>query len=241
VTVRGSDAELLERFLTARDETAFAALVRRHGGLVLAACRRVLSDPADVEDAFQATFLILLRKAASIRRSQAVGGWLYRVAYRAALQVRTDAAHRHELADDMEPVARDSSDPSWREVCSLLYAELDRLPLKFRLPLILCYLDGKTRDEAAQQLGWSVGSVKGYLERGRKQLRARLERRGVALSAGLLTTLLAPRTQAITRGWWTPRCNRPFSPRQRRRESRRPAAPPCWPTESSRVCAPRNA
>src|SRR5262249_1330723 len=111
---------------------------------------------------------------------------------------RTDTARRHELADDLEPAAPDGSDPSWREVCSLLYAELDRLPLKFRLPLILCYLDGKTRDEAAQQLGWSVGSVKGYLERGRKQRGSRLARRGVALSAGLLSTLLAPHAQAVT-------------------------------------------
>src|SRR5262249_52967043 len=156
-----SDAELLERFVVVRDEAAFAALVRRYGGLVLAACRRVLAEPADVEDAFQATFLVLVRKAPSIRRHQAVGGWLYRVAHRTALQVRADVERRRliEPTTQIEPAAPDGPDPSWREVCALLYTELDRLPEKFRLPLILCYLDGKTRDEAAQVLGWSVGSV----------------------------------------------------------------------------------
>jgi RNA polymerase sigma factor (sigma-70 family) len=194
------DADLLARFHADRDEAAFAALVRRHGGLVLAACRRVLREPADVEDAFQATFLVLLRKAGSIRRTPSVGGWLYRVAHRVALQVRVDAERRrrHEPAGiGSEPAAPPGADPSWREVCGVLHAELDRLPVKFRLPLILCYLDGKTRDEAARLLGWSLGAVKGNLERGRKRLRARLERRGVALSAGLVAALSAPRVLAV--------------------------------------------
>src|SRR5262249_38642770 len=141
----------------------------------------------------------LARKAPSIRRHQAVGGWLYRVAHRTALQVRADVERRRliEPMTQIEPAAPDGPDPSWREVCALLYTELDRLPEKFRLPLILCYLDGKTRDEAAQVLGWSVGSVKGNLERGRRCLRARLERRGVTLSAGLLTTFVAARALAV--------------------------------------------
>ncbi len=195
-----SDAELLERFLAVRDQAAFTALVRRHGGLVLAACRRVLAERADVEDAFQATFLVLIRKARTIRRHQSLAGWLYRVAYRVALQVRSEAARQRQwerIGDTAEPAAADGPDPTWREVCALLHAELDRLPMKMRLPLILCYLDGKTRDEAAQQLGWTVGAVKGYLERGRKRLRDRLARRGVTLSAGLLATLAAPRALAV--------------------------------------------
>jgi RNA polymerase sigma factor (sigma-70 family) len=194
-----ADAELLDRFLADRDDAAFAALVLRHGNLVLAACRRVLVNRADVDDAFQATFLVLLRKASSIRQHQSVGGWLYRVARRAALHVRADVERHRPVEPGLIPesAAPTDADPSWREVCALLHAELDRLPVKFRLPLMLCYLDGKTRDEAARQLGWSVGAVKGNLERGRMRLREQLARRGVTLSAALLATLAAPRGLAI--------------------------------------------
>jgi RNA polymerase sigma factor (sigma-70 family) len=191
-----SDAQLLDHYLARRDEAAFAALVRRHGGLVLAACRRVLTDEADIEDAFQATFLVLLRKAATIHHRQALGGWLYRVAARAAAQARSAVECRRRVeqraasvAGVSDPGHRAAPDPSWREVCALLHAELDRLPVKLRLPLILCYLDGRSRDEAAQQLGWSLGTLRGRLERGRSRLRARLTRRGVELSAGLLSAV----------------------------------------------------
>jgi RNA polymerase sigma factor (sigma-70 family) len=191
-----SDAQLLDRYLARRDEAAFAALVRRHGGLVLAACRRALTDEADIEDAFQATFLVLLRKAATIRHRQALGGWLYRVAARAAGQARSAAESRRRrewraasVAGVSDPGYSAAPDPSWREVCALLHAELDRLPVKLRLPLILCYLDGKARDEAARQLGWSLDTLRGRLERGRKLLRTRLNRRGVSLSTGLLAAV----------------------------------------------------
>jgi RNA polymerase sigma factor (sigma-70 family) len=196
-----SDPDLLARFLAGRDETAFAALVRRHGGLVLAACRRSLSDPADVEDAFQATFVVLLRKAETIRHQQSLAGWLYRVASRAAGQVREsrDCRRRHETrAASPESSAVSGPDLSWRETSAILHAELDRLPLRLRLPLILCYFDGKTRDEAARQLGWSLGVLRGRLDRGRAMLRKRLARRGVELSAGLFAVLGVDAARAVT-------------------------------------------
>jgi RNA polymerase sigma factor (sigma-70 family) len=181
------DAELLERFRSHADAAAFEAIVRRHGGRVLSACRQVLAGPADVEDAFQATFLVLLRQAQRIRRRQALGGWLYGVAHRLALRARAAAARR-AAAEARMPTrqAEEGPDLSWREACAILHEELDRLPDHYRLPLILCYLEGKSRDEAAQELGWEVGVLRGCLERGRDRLRARLTRRGVALSAGLL-------------------------------------------------------
>src|SRR5262245_13235215 len=196
-----SDPELLARFLAGRDEAAFATLARRHGGLVLAACRRVLNNPADIEDAFQATFVVLLRKAETIRHQQSLAGWLYRVANRAASQVREsrDCRRRHETrAASPETAAATSPDLSWRETSAILHAELDRLPLRLRLPLILCYFDGKTRDEAAKQLGWSLGVLRGRLERGRAMLRNRLARRRVELSAGLFAVLGVDATRAVT-------------------------------------------
>jgi RNA polymerase sigma factor (sigma-70 family) len=194
-----SDRHLLDRFTTLGDQTAFATLVRRHSRLVLAACRKVLNDPADVEDAFQATFLVFSRKAHSIRWRDNVGGWLYGVAHRVAVHARADRQRRklrEESAGLQRPEAVLPSDLTWPEAVGVLHEELDRLPDKFRLPLLLCYLDGLSRDEAAQKLGWSVGSVKGNLERGRKRLHARLVRRGVTLSAGLLGAVAAP-AQAV--------------------------------------------
>src|SRR5262245_26683337 len=196
-----SDPDLLARFLTGRDEAAFAALVRRHGGLVLSACRRLLNDSADVEDAFQATFVVLLRKAETIRRRQSLAGWLYRVASRTAAQVRgaRDCRRRHEArAASPETAVATAPDLSWRETCILVHTELDRLPLRLRLPLILCYFDGKTRDEAARQLGWSLGVLRGRLDRGRAMLRKRLARRGAELSAGLFAVLGVEAARAVS-------------------------------------------
>src|SRR5262245_9256097 len=183
-----SDDDLLRRFVAGKDESAFAALVRRHGPLVRSACRQLLSDPADVDDAFQATFLTLIRGAGSIRAGAALAGWLYRVTYRVALRARAAAARRRELTDRGGP----EPDLSFREACAVLHEELDRLPEKFRLPLVLCYLDGQSREEAAKLLGWSAGAVKGRLERGRQALRQRLVRRGVTLSAAMLAVVAAP-------------------------------------------------
>jgi RNA polymerase sigma factor (sigma-70 family) len=190
-----SDRQLLDRFTTHGDQAAFADLVRRHGGRVLAACRQVLTDSADVDDAFQATFLVLLDKARAIRWQPSLGGWLTAVAHRVAVRAR-DAARRRKRHEG-ESVKSDAViDPSWREACGVLHEELDRLPDRYRLPLVLCYLRGLSRDETAAQLGWSVGSVKGRLERGRDRLRRRLMRRGIDLSAGLLAALAGEKSSA---------------------------------------------
>lgn len=185
-----SDRELLDAFRSADDQSAFAALVRRHGPMVLAACHRVLRDPSAAEDAFQATFLALVRKADTIRDDHSIAGWLFRVARHVALEARRSDERRklRERRYDV-PASTEPADLSWREACALLHEELDRLPGSYRLPLLLCYLEGKTRDEAARHLGVSTGSVIGRLERGRKLLKRRLAQRGIALSAGLLAAV----------------------------------------------------
>jgi RNA polymerase sigma factor (sigma-70 family) len=187
------DGRLLERFLGDRDEAAFAALVQRHGAMVLGVCRGVLHHTQDAENAFQATFLVLARKARSIRKQQSVAGWLHGVAYRLALKARAELSRRRARerpADEALP-ARAGDDLSWRELEAILHEELHRLPDKYQAPLLLCYWEGKTRDEAAEQLGWTLGRFKDHLERARALLRGRLVRRGVAPSAALLSGLLA--------------------------------------------------
>jgi RNA polymerase sigma factor (sigma-70 family) len=193
------DRELLERFIQHRDETAFTALVQRHGPMVLSVCRRVLGHAEDAEDACQATFLVLARKAASIRKKESLGSWLHGVAYRAAANLKREVSRRtaHEVpAVDVPPV--EPTDITWREVRTVLDEELRGLPERFRAPLLLCYLEGKTRDEAARELGWSLGTIRGRLERGRELLRTRLIRRGLTLSAVLLASMLAENAVAIT-------------------------------------------
>jgi RNA polymerase sigma factor (sigma-70 family) len=195
------DADLLERFLRTRDEAAFAALVRRHRPMVFAACRQVLIDDADVEDAAQQTFLALWRNVRSIRNTQAVGGWLFGVAHRIAVKGLATSRRRSEVEGRASASRSEVGPPpdiSWREACVILHEELDRLADKHRLPLLLCYLDGKSREEAAKQLGWSPGAVKGHLQRGRIRLRDRLARRGVSLSAGLLAAVVGARATAGT-------------------------------------------
>jgi RNA polymerase sigma factor (sigma-70 family) len=193
------DAELLEQFLCTRDEAAFAALVRRYRSTVLAACRQVLADDADVEDAAQQTFLALWRNVRAIRNRHSIGGWLFGVAHRIAVK-GLNLGRRRRAVEGRASASRtevaDAPDISWREACAILHEELDRLADKHRLPLLLCYLDGKSRDEAAKQLGWSVGAVKGHLQRGRIRLRDRLARRGVTLSAGLLAAAVGARANA---------------------------------------------
>ncbi|MBO0699479.1 MAG: sigma-70 family RNA polymerase sigma factor, partial [Zavarzinella sp.] len=171
------DADLLRRFRDARDPAAFEVLVRRHGPGVLSACRRVLSDPADIEDAFQAAFLVFLRDARSVRRGQAVGAWLYGVAHRVALRARAARQRREEVEGRADTKREPEPDLSWKEACAILHEELDRLPDKYRLPLVLCYLEGLSRDEAAGQLRLSLNAVRNRLERGRSRLRTRLARR----------------------------------------------------------------
>jgi RNA polymerase sigma factor (sigma-70 family) len=200
---RLTDRQLLERYLTCREEAAFAALVRRHGCLVLSACRRVLTEEADVEDAFQATFLVLLRKASLVRWQESIGNWLFGVAHRISVQARANALRRRcrESETILLRQRSDGESPelSWREALALLHEELNRLPDKYRLPLLLCYLEGKTREETAQLLNCSAGSIKGRLERGRVLLRNRLIRRGVALSNALLAAAVdAPTVRSVT-------------------------------------------
>lgn len=180
------DASLLARFIRHRDEDAFAALVARHGPMVLGVCRR-LGDAGAADDAYQATFLVLARKAPSIRPRDALAAWLYGVARRVALKAQSIARRQPQLRSDAVPDPR--PDPldqlSARELLAILDEEIQRLPQTYRLPILLCCLEGKTQEEAARQLGWGAGAVKGRLERGRARLRARLAKRGLTLSAAL--------------------------------------------------------
>jgi RNA polymerase sigma factor (sigma-70 family) len=187
------DRALIERFANQRDEDAFAALVRRHGPMVLRICQRVLHDAHAAEDAFQATFLVLSRKAASLRCADTVGCWLHGVAYRVAQNARKQRARRqkHESQAAVEKPADDPlAELSVREAQAILDQELTRLPEKYRAPLVLCCLEGRTRDEAARQLGWSSSLVKSRLEQGRERLHQRLTRRGLTLPAALGAMLL---------------------------------------------------
>jgi RNA polymerase sigma factor (sigma-70 family) len=188
-----TDRQLLDRFLARRDEAAFAEIVRRHGGLVLGLCRRMLPQKHDAEDAFQAAFLVLAEKAASIRKRDSLRCWLYGVAYRIARKLRADLARRAavELRPEDVPQPDTTAEAAWRELRPVLDEELNRLPQRYRLPLLLCYLEGRTRDEAAEQLGWGLGVLRGRLERGRLLLRARLARRGLTLASALPAALLA--------------------------------------------------
>jgi RNA polymerase sigma factor (sigma-70 family) len=183
-----ADSDLLKQFTVAQDEEAFAAIVRRHSSLVLSVCRTVLRNPVDAEDAHQSVFLLLARQAGKIRNPDALAGWLHTTAYRVSSKLRRQSARRSETERNV--ANRESAngvDLSWREVAAALHEQLSRLPEKYRLPLVLCYLEGRTQDEAARQLGWTPGKLKGMLDRGRCRLRTRLEQRGLTLSAALLT------------------------------------------------------
>ncbi len=184
------DGQLLERYQTRRDEDAFEALVDLHGPMVLGLCRRMLRDPRDIEDAFQATFLVLVRKAPAIRDGNLLSNWLYGVAYRVARRARTQTLRRrgHEAAvAELEVAARPESSER-PEVDPVLDQELNRLPEKYRAPLILCYLRGRTHEQAAEDLRCPVGTVRSRLARGRDLLKKRLTRRGFAPTAAVLGT-----------------------------------------------------
>jgi RNA polymerase sigma factor (sigma-70 family) len=188
-----ADEQLLRRFVRDRDEAAFAALVQRHGPMVLGVCRRVLRHAQDAEDACQAAFLVLARKAVSIRKGTSLASWLHGVAYRIARKLQTAGARRaaRQVTLAEEPVAGAADDCTWRDLRRVLDEELERLPASYAAPLVLCYLEGKTQDEAARALGWPLPTVRGRLERGRRCLRERLSRRGLTLSAALCGTALA--------------------------------------------------
>lgn len=185
------DADLLSRYAATRDDGAFAALVKRHGPAVWRVCRGLARQPADADDAYQATFLLLVRNAGRVRNPHAVGAWLYGTAVKVASRAR---ARRRPQPLEVEPAALD--DLTVREAEALFHEELAALPDRLRDPLVLCCLEALSRDEAAKQLGVSLAAVKRGLERGREVLRARLLKRGVAVSVPLLAGLLSPHTAA---------------------------------------------
>jgi RNA polymerase sigma factor (sigma-70 family) len=187
-----TDAQLLDRFRLRRDESAFEAIVARHGPMVLGVCRGVLRDSPEVDDAFQAAFLVLVKKAGAIRGRGGVGGWLYRVSYRIALRARSRSAGPEIVRIAPASATNDPEAEAIRaELRALVHRELDRLPEKYRAPVVLCDLEGLTHDEAAHRLSWPVGTVKGRLSRARDRLRERLRRRGVSEPAGVVTALVA--------------------------------------------------
>ena len=195
-----TDCQLLERYVEDRDEASFRALVVRHGPMVLKACRRVLRDRNEVEDAFQATFMVLVRKASSIRDPDTLGNWLYGVAFRVSVRLRRGAERRKgherrraELMPALSGNIESESDHPWDDLNLVVREELGLLPEPYRAPLELCYLLGRSHEEAADELGWPLGTVKTRLVRGRHRLRDRLDRRGIALGIGLLLALLRPR------------------------------------------------
>jgi RNA polymerase sigma factor (sigma-70 family) len=187
-----TDAQLLERFATGHEEAAFTTLVKRHGPMVLGVCRRVLPSAHDAEDAFQATFLILVRKAATISQGAALGAWLHQVALRTALRARAHQLSRRQHERRADPMHQPDFVAAmvWRDLQPVLDEEVGRLPERYRVPFVLCYLEGKTYAQAADQLRCLVGSVSRRLARARELLRLRLTRRGLTLPAGVLAAAL---------------------------------------------------
>ncbi len=188
------DRELLSRFVDVGDESAFAAILDRHGPMLHAACRRIVGDPQLANDVLQATFLLLVRQCRSIRQRDSLAGWLYRVAERLARKARFANAlrsSRERLAASQRPTTVED-DPGWDELCRLLDDELLRLPECSRVPLLLCYLEGRTQDEAARQIGWSLRTLRRRLDKARNLLKARMIRRGATLGAGLFAEIMSP-------------------------------------------------
>jgi len=192
------DMQLLERFITAGDESAFEAILLRHGPMVLQVCQHVLADPHDVDDAFQATFLILVKKAGSIRDRDLLATWLYGVARRVAVRARIDARRRQARertgVEGMDVADQRVHRADAGEIRALIDEALERLPKRYRAPLVLCDLEGQTHEQAAAQLKCPVGTIKSRLSRGRERLRAQLVRRGLAIPAG--PSVSTQRTQA---------------------------------------------
>jgi HlyD family secretion protein len=190
-----SDGQLLERFAVDRSEAAelaFAVLIERHGPMVLRVCRAVLADPHDTEDAFQATFLVLVKKAGGLWVRDSLGPWLHQVAYRTACCARLAAARRRRHEGRAAAVRQETHTVNSNDLGSLLHEEIERLPERYRAPVVLCDLEGRTHQQAARHLGWPVGTVKSRQARGHERLRERLRRRGLAPNAGLLGSGFVP-------------------------------------------------
>jgi RNA polymerase sigma factor (sigma-70 family) len=200
-----SDAQLLERFLNQGDAWAFEALVGRHGPMVLSVCRGILRDPHDVEDAFQATFLVLVKKSSTIRGREALAGWLHQVAQRVAIQANTAAARRRMLerqAGQMAVATSTSGPATSDELLPALHEEIARLPEKYRLAIVLCDLEGMTQLQAAGQLQWSERTLRHRLANGRARLKRRLTRRGLAPDGAMTGALfLRPARAAVPAAW----------------------------------------
>jgi RNA polymerase sigma factor (sigma-70 family) len=188
-----TDGELLHRFAARRDESAFAALMQRHGPMVLGLCRSLLGHAQDAEDVFQATFLVLVRKPAAVGKPASVASFLHGVAYRLAMRARAEAARRrvHERQAGAMPKDDPPDDVLWRDLRPILHQEVERLPRRYRLPVVLCYLEGKTNEEAAQLLGVPRGTVLSRLSRARDRLRRCLTRRGLTIAGGAMAALLS--------------------------------------------------
>jgi RNA polymerase sigma factor (sigma-70 family) len=192
------DAQLLDGFVSRGDEAAFAALVTRHGPMVLGVCQRVLGNSHDAADAFQGSFLVLARRAAAIRKPEAVSSWLYGVAYRVATRMKSSASRRRLREQELPaPGLETPPDLSWRELLAGLDEELHRLPEKNRQPVILCFLEGLSQEEAAAHLGCKRSTLKRRLDRGRELLRRRLIRRGLTLGVAAIATLSAAKALAM--------------------------------------------
>lgn len=196
------DRDLLARFADRRDEGAFSALVKRHGGMVLGVCRRAVRDHQMAEDAFQAVFLVLARNPAAATRATSVAGWLFGVARRVGLAARRHELRRTKRERLASPGRQAGGNPNsdWDDLLRVLDEELAALPPEYRDPLLACFLREQTQDEAARQLGWSLSTLRRRLDRGKELLRARLTRRGATLCAGLFAGALAPSTaRAVSR------------------------------------------
>ena len=196
-----AEGQLLRRFVSGRDESAFSTLVSRHGAMVLGVCRRVLGTITDADDAFQATFLVLLRRANSLQDADSLGPWLYGVAWRVASRARAGNSRRRleeaKAAKGRPEGAQPDSPADQHELRSALDEEINRLPERYRRPLVLCYVEGLTQEAAARRLRWNAGVLRGRLDRARIRLRGRLVRRGLAPAAGLvIADLVGPSAQA---------------------------------------------
>jgi RNA polymerase sigma factor (sigma-70 family) len=193
------DDQLLSRFFKEREDAAFGVLVERYGPLVFGVCRRILTDSNDAEDAFQATFLVLVRKGGTLRDPGRLANWLYGVAYRTARKLRAKAVLRtksERQAGEM-PTKSDVADMTYEELQAILDEEISQLPEKYSLPLVLCYLEGKTNAQAAAQLGWPEGSMSRRLSRARDLLRSRMAKRGLAMSVALIAAVFTKPAAAV--------------------------------------------